>query len=171
MCDCIRQWHQSYSKSYLISLWPPCVADADIIFLPCGFFPSIFFPRLISAVEDWMSTILPYMVWHQGKFRMHVWNLMHAARWKYRTKKWRIKSRSGHHPTTVLGYIFAIKTRIDNRKKLLDSNIAPTCPNNMVNFGSLAAEIISLVCGTPANFNGFRVLPALLHGTVVVGVG
>jgi len=24
-------------------LWPPCVADADIIFLPCGFFPSSIF--------------------------------------------------------------------------------------------------------------------------------
>ena len=34
----------------------------------------------------------------------------------------------------------------------------------------IAAEIISLVWGTPANFNGFRVLAALLHGTVVVGV-
>ena len=27
----------------------------------------------------------------------------------------------------------------------------------MVNFGPLAAEIVSLVWGTPANFNGFRV--------------
>ena len=27
----------------------------------------------------------------------------------------------------------------------------------MVNFGGLAAEIVSLVLGTPANFNGFRV--------------
>jgi len=35
----------------------------------------------------------------------------------------------------------------------------------MVNFGQLAAEIVSLVWGTPANFNGFRVLAALLHGT------
>ena len=34
---------------------------------------------------------------------------------------------------------------------------------NMVNFGPLAAEIGSLVWGTPANFNGFRVLAALLH--------
>jgi len=34
----------------------------------------------------------------------------------------------------------------------------------MVNFGVLAAEIVSLVWGTPANFNGFRVLAALLHG-------
>jgi len=40
----------------------------------------------------------------------------------------------------------------------------------MVNFGPLAAEIVSLVWGTPANFNGFRVLAALLHGTLVVGV-
>ena len=46
-------------------------------------------------------------------------------------------------------YIFAAKTRIDNRKKLLDSNVSPTCPHNMVNFGPLATEIVSLVWGTP----------------------
>ena len=40
----------------------------------------------------------------------------------------------------------------------------------MVNFGPLAAEILSLVWGTPGNFNGFRVLAALLHDTLVVGV-
>jgi len=40
----------------------------------------------------------------------------------------------------------------------------------MVNFGPVAAEIVSLVWGTPGNFNGFRVLAALLHGTLVVGV-
>jgi len=40
----------------------------------------------------------------------------------------------------------------------------------MVNFGPLAAEILSLVWGTPGTFNGFRVLTALLHGTLVVGV-
>ena len=40
----------------------------------------------------------------------------------------------------------------------------------MVNFGPLAAEIVSLVWGTEGNFNGFRVLAALLHGIVVVGV-
>jgi len=37
----------------------------------------------------------------------------------------------------------------------------------MMDFGLLVAEIVSLVWGTPANFNGFRVLAALLHGTVV----
>ena len=28
------------------------------------------FPRLISAVRDWMSAILPHMVWPQCEFRM-----------------------------------------------------------------------------------------------------
>ena len=55
-------------------------------------------------------------------------------------------------------------------KKLLSSSISSTCPHNMVNFGPLAAEIVSLVWGTPANFNWFRVLAALLQGTLVVGV-
>jgi len=57
-----------------------------------------------------------------------------------------------------------------SEKNLLSSIISSTCPHNMVNFGPLAAEIVSLVWGTPGNFNGFRVLAALLHGTLVVGV-
>jgi len=40
----------------------------------------------------------------------------------------------------------------------------------MVNFGPLVAEIVSLLWGIPDNFNGFGVLAALLHGTLVVGV-
>ena len=68
------------------------------IFLPCGFFFFflLFFPRLISAVADWMSAILPHMVWP--------------------------------------------------------------------NFGPLTAEIGWPVWGTPAHFNWFRILAALLHG-------
>ena len=53
---------------------------------------------------------------------------------------------------------------------MLNSNISYTCPHNMMNFGPLTAEIDSGVWGTPANFNGFRVLAALLHGILVVGV-
>ena len=79
-------------------------------------------------------------------------------------KKSRQKSPSGHHCTTLSGYIFTIKARIDNRKKnLLSSNISSTCPHNMVNFSPLAAEIVSLVWGTTGNFNGFRVLATLLQ--------
>jgi len=55
-------------------------------------------------------------------------------------------------------------------KNLLSSNISPTCPHNMVNFVPLAAEIVSLVSGTPGNFIGFRLLAALLHGSLVMGV-
>ena len=40
----------------------------------------------------------------------------------------------------------------------------------MVNFGPLAAEICWRVWGTPAYFTRFRVLAALVHGTLVVGV-
>jgi len=40
----------------------------------------------------------------------------------------------------------------------------------MVNFDPLAAEIGPVVWGTPANFNGFCVLAALLRGTPAVDV-
>ena len=50
---------------------------------------------------------------------MQVWNLLHTARWKHRTQKSREKSLSGHHRTTLSGYIFATKARIDNRKKFV----------------------------------------------------
>jgi len=59
-------------------------------------------------------------------------------------------SPSGHHPTSLSGYIFAT--------------------DNMVNFGLLVAEIVSGVRGTPTTFNGFCVLAALLHGSQVVSV-
>jgi len=57
-----------------------------------------------------------------------------------------------------------------SEKNLLSSNISSTCLYNMVNFSPLATEIVSLVWGTPANFNGFCILAALLHGTLLVGV-
>ena len=47
-------------------LWSPYVIGQTIIFLPRDFYLSSFFllfPRLISAAIDWMSTILPHMVW------------------------------------------------------------------------------------------------------------
>ena len=75
-------------------------------------------------------------------------------------------SPSAHHRTTLSDYIFATKVLMDNRKKNLlnrQSNISATCSHSMVKFGPLAAEIDSFVWGTPANFNGFRVLASLLQ--------
>jgi len=53
---------------------------------------------------------------------------------------------------------------------MLSRNISSRCPHNMVSFGLLAAEIYLVVWSTPANFNGFRILAALLHGSQVVSV-
>jgi len=102
---------------------------------------------------------------------MQVWNVLRAARWKYRMQKSCQKSHLGTIAQLLSGYIFATKAGIDNRKRnLLSNNISSTCPHNMANFSPLAAEYLSLVCGTPGNLNGFCVLEALLHGTLVVGV-
>ena len=48
-------------------LWSPYVIGQTIIFSSCFFYLSffllLFFPRLISAVGNWMLTILRHMVW------------------------------------------------------------------------------------------------------------
>jgi len=69
-------------------------------------FLLLLFTRLISAVADWMSIILLHMVWPKCKFRMHAWNVLHVARWKYRMQKIAKNSPSGHHCTNLSGYIF-----------------------------------------------------------------
>jgi len=49
---------------FMVALWN--TADRYINFFPVVFssiYLSVFFPRLISAVADWMSAILPHMVW------------------------------------------------------------------------------------------------------------
>ena len=49
-----------------------------------------------------------------------------------------------------------------SEKKLVKQQYLLHMSHNMVNFDPLAAEIVSLVWGTPANFNGFRDLAALI---------
>jgi len=87
-------------------------------------------------------------------------------------KTGRKKVVKNRHLGNIAQLCRAISACIDNRKKnLLSSNMSSTCSLNMVNFGPLAAEIGLPVWGTPANFNGLRVLAALLHGSQVVSVG
>jgi len=102
---------------------------------------------------------------------MQVWNVLHAARWKCRTQKnhQKVAIWAPLHNFVEL-YLRNEGTYQQLEKNLLNSNIYFTCSHNVVNFGPLAAEICWRVWGTPANFNGFRVLAALLHGTLVVGV-
>jgi len=94
--------------------------------------------------------------------------VLHVTRWK--CQEIAKNSPSGHHRTTLSVYIFAAEARIDDPKKIVKQQCLATYAHNMVNFGPLAAEICWRVWGTPANFNGFRVLAALLHGTRIVGV-
>jgi len=98
---------------------------------------------------------------------MQVWNALHAARWKYRTQK---KSPSRYHRTSCRAVSSQLRHISTIRKNSLSSNTLPTYPDNVVNFGPVTAEIGSWVWGTPPNFNGFHVLAALLHGTLVEGV-
>ena len=90
---------------------------------------------------------------------MQVWNLLHVARLKHTMQKIAICqaiSSQLRHVSTI-------------RKNLLSSSMSSTCPHNM-NFSPLAAEIGLPVWGTPTNFNGFRILAALLHGSQVVSI-
>jgi len=86
----------------------------------------------------------------------------------------RKKVAKNHHMGTIAQLCLAISLQLRHAstigKNLLSSNISPTCPHNIVSFDPLATEIVSLVWGTPGNFNGFRILAELLHGTLVVGV-
>jgi len=50
---------------------------------------------------------------------MQVWNVLHVARCKYRMQKIVKNLPSRHHRTTLSGYIFETKARIDNRKTIV----------------------------------------------------
>jgi len=94
--------------------------------------------------------------------RRHCWSEMCGTRLAGNTG--RKSDAKNHHLGTIPQFCRAIPSQIRHvsttGKNLLDSNISPTCPHNMVN----SAEIGSVVWGTQANFNGFRVLASLLHG-------
>ena len=84
---------------------------------------------------------------------MQVWNMLHAARWQYRTQKVVKKSPSVYHHTSLSGYIFATKAHIDNwKKRFKQQYLLHMFPQ----YRELrpTAEIDPVVWGTTANFNG-----------------
>jgi len=93
-----------------------------------------FFPRLISAVGDWLLGCLPYFgTWCGLSVNLECRSEM-RCRW-LAANTGRKKSPSRHHRTTLSGHIFATKACINKLKKnLLSSNTSSTCPDNMVNF-------------------------------------
>jgi len=104
-----------------ILLWSPYGIGQTIVFSCCDLFflllLLLFFPRLSQPPQ---IGCLPYF---------HTWcGLSANSRCRSETcctrlaentgrKKSPQKSPSGHHRTTLSGYIFATKARIDNRKK------------------------------------------------------
>ena len=123
------------------------------------FFYLSFFPRLISAAAGLMSTVLDAWCGPSANLECRSERCCTRLAAKAGPKK-SPKSGIWESSHNFVGlYIFAAKACIDNRKKnLLSSSISSTCSHNMVNFGPLAAEIVSLVWGTPGNFNEFRAL-------------
>jgi len=125
-------------------LWPPCVADADVIFLPCSFFLSSSC-LFLSSPNLSRRRLDVYHTSTHGVALVRIWNasLKRAAcgSLKIQDAKLTQKSPSAHHRTTLSGYIFATNAWIDNRKKMLNSNISPHVLIIMVNFGPLAAGI------------------------------
>jgi len=77
----------------------------------------------------------------------------------------KIQDAKNRHFGTVAQLCRAISLElrhVSTIEKILNSNTSSACPANMVNVGLLTAEISWRVWGTPANFNGFRVLAALV---------
>ena len=73
----------------LVSLWPPYVADVDVLSYPCGFF-FLLFPCLFSAVTD-VSTIGKKIVKQQYLLQM---SLQYCGLWP--TNGWDRFTSLGH---------------------------------------------------------------------------
>jgi len=86
---------------FILKLWSPYVIGQTIIFSSCFFFllssSFFFFPRLISAVGDWMFTILWHMVGLSANLECR--SEMRCTRLAANTG--RKKSPSRHHRTTA----------------------------------------------------------------------
>jgi len=128
-----------------VLLWSPYVIGQTIIFLPCDFYLLLFFfPPLISAAADWMS---PYF---------HTWcGLSANLRCRSETCSTRLAEYTGRKKVAKIaiwapshnfvGLSSQLRHVSTIGKKLLSSNMSSTCPQNMVKFGPLAAEIDPVV--------------------------
>ena len=77
--------------------------------------------------------------------QMHVWSVLHAARWKYRTQKLR-----QNRPLRTIAQLYR-----QSEKNLLNGSISFICLYIMVNLGPLTAEICWRVWGTQQISTGF----------------
>ena len=102
------------------------------------FLYSFFFPRLISAVGDWMS--IPYFhTWCVLSVNLECRSETCCARLAENVRDAK-KSPKSHHLGTIPQICRAISSQLRHvstiGKNLLSSNISSTCPHNMMNFGA-----------------------------------
>jgi len=88
---------------------------------------SFFFPRLFSAVADWMYTVPYFRTCCDLSANLGCRSETCCTRLaeKCTTQKIAKNSPSAHHRTTLSGYIFATKARIDNEKKVVKQQHLP----------------------------------------------
>ena len=149
-------------------LWPPYGIGRTIIFSSLRLFCLSFSSFFLAESQPSQIGCLPYF---------HAWGGL-STNLGCRSETcgtWLAEKRGckNRHLGSIAQLCRAISSQLRYRqseKKLLSSNISSTCPDNMVNFGPLVAEIGLPVWGTPANFNGFHLLAALLHGSLVVDI-
>jgi len=130
------------------------------------FFLSSFpvFPCLISAVADWMSTILAHIC---CGFSANLRCRSEAGCTWLAENTGRKMSPKNRHLGTIAQLCRAIASQIRHLstigKKLVNQQYLFHMSSQYGKLGPLAAEIGPVVWGTLANFNGFRVLASLLQ--------
>jgi len=132
-----------------------------------------FFPFFLAKSQRSQTGCLPYFhTWCGFSANLEWRSEMYCTRLAGNTV--RKQSPKNCHLGTIAQICWAVSSQLRHvsttEKNLLNSNTSYICPLNMVNFGPLTAETGSGVSSTPAHFNGFCVLAAFLHGTLVVGV-
>jgi len=142
-------WRHVATVCNALVLWPPCcVADADIIFLPCGFF--YFFLSFIFISPNLSRRRLD--VYHTS---LHTWcglgaNLgcrCETCCTRINGNVGRKKSPKNRHLGPIAQICRAISSYRES-EKVLNSKISSTCLHNMVNFGLLMLRSVYQF-GTP----------------------
>ena len=118
-------------------------------FLLLSFF---FIPRLISAVAEWMSTILL----HNGVALVRIECRSEMCCIRLAGNAGRKNDAKNRHLGTIVQICRAESSQLTHvstiGKNFLNNITSSTCPYNTVNFSLLTAEIGLVVWGTPAYF-------------------
>jgi len=129
----------------MIFSWPPYGIGQAIIFLSCGFFLSFFFlsfflfssPNLNGHGSD---------VYHTSTHGVALVQISNAGVKCAARGSLEIQDAKNRHFGTIAQLCRAVSSEIRHvstigEKNLLNTNTYSTCPDNMVNFGLLTAEI------------------------------